>query len=416
MFLTLVIRHETPLQTRLPAGRAKDNDSCMNDLEKLLRQGLLWGSLVACLACVACSPAPDSGPSSAAAASAPVALSVDVVRATWREVPEWLEVSGNVAPRETVSVSTELGGMRIARFHAQVGDAVQQGQLLAVLDDSLLRSELAQLQAAADEAKIALSTAQQQLSRAKELADQGMVSQQALLNAQAAEGAAQARLRQQQAGMAGLHQRMSRARVTAPAAGVITARQGIQGSVVASGQDIFRLTRHAELEWQAEVPAQSVHRLQVGGEVQLLADNQTELRGQVTRIGPVVDPNHRRIVVYVALQPSEAVRPGNFLKGRMALGTQQAWWLPTTAVVLRGDAAWVLSVDAQGLVQELRVQVLRTLDRDSAVTGLEGNLDVVAQGAPYLSQGDRVHVVSRMAPPAAVASRPQALRGLTLEP
>lgn len=387
----------------------------MNDLDLILARALMCGVLMGCAAC-----SPSHGPDpKAAAASAPVALSVEVVQAAYRAVPDWLDASGNVAPRETVSVSTELGGMRIARFHAEVGQSVKQGQLLAVLDDSLLRSEWAQLQAAADEARIALGTTQQQLSRAKELADQGMVSQQALLNAQAAEGAAQARLRQQQAGMAGLQQRMSRARVIAPTDGVITARLGLQGSVVAPGQDIFRLTRQAELEWQAEVPAQSVHRLQVGSDVLLMADNQAELRGQVSRIGPVVDPSNRRIVVYVALQPSEAVRPGNFLKGRIALGVQQAWWLPSSAIVLRGDAAWVLSVDAEGLVREHRVQVLRTQGPESAVEGVDGQLRIVAQGGPYLSQGDRVHVVASVSPPQrpqVAAQRPPALRGLSLEP
>ena len=347
------------------------------------------------------SPAPSSAaPASREAAAAPsaTALSVRLVRASKGPLTDLLPASGNVAPREVLSVATDIGGQRIARFHAQVGDTVVAGQLLAMLDSSLLRTEQAQVKAGIDEAKAAMDNARAQAARAQELAAVGMVSAQALQNAAAAERAARARVTMQEAVLAGVNERLARSRLRAPAAGVIIARNGMEGAVVAPGQEVFRLALDADMEWLAEVPSPSASRLKTGDSVDLRGEDGATLLGTVQRVAPVVDPGSRRVIVHVALPREAAVRPGSFLKGHIILGRNPAWWVPSSAVVMRGPSAWVLGVDAQGTVSEHDVRVLAEEGALTAVAGIDDSLELIERGAAYLSQGDRVTVVSRPAP------------------
>lgn len=363
----------------------------------------------------ACDKSPDQAARSpqAAASAAPTvtALSVQLIRATRGPLVDWLPASGNVAPREVLSVATDLGGQRIARFHAQVGNTVKSGQLLATLDSSLLRTELAQVRASIDEANAALDNARSQAARAAELAAVGMVSTQAQQNAAAAERVALARLAMQRAVLAGVNERLARSQLKAPAAGIIIARSGVEGAVVAPGQEVFRLALDADMEWLAEVPSQSAHRLKPGDQVDLNGEDGAALVGTVQRVAPVVDPGNRRVIVHVALPREAAVRPGSYLKGRIILGQTSAWWVPTSAVVLRGASSWVMAVDGRGSVSEHEVRVLGTEGSQSAVEGIDEALELIERGAAYLSQGDRVTVVSRPAPlgvaaAAAVGARP----------
>ncbi len=63
--------------------------------------------------------------------------------------PAMLEASGSVAPWQEASIGTQIGGYRLIDVRVNVGDQVKKGQLLAVLDPDLLRSEEAQLEATA---------------------------------------------------------------------------------------------------------------------------------------------------------------------------------------------------------------------------------------------------------------------------
>lgn len=53
-----------------------------------------------------------------------------------------LTASGRLLPREEMAVAADLNGYRVARVLVEEGARVRAGQVLAVLDDSLLRSQI----------------------------------------------------------------------------------------------------------------------------------------------------------------------------------------------------------------------------------------------------------------------------------
>ncbi len=73
-------------------------------------------------------------------------LDVDVATAKRQNIATYLTLDGQVAPLEQSSLAFQQSGP-ITGIYANVGDRVARGQLLARIDDSLLRAQLAQAQA-----------------------------------------------------------------------------------------------------------------------------------------------------------------------------------------------------------------------------------------------------------------------------
>ena len=111
-----------------------------------------------------------------------------------------LTASGTIETTN-VMISPEVGG-RVLKVLAKQGDAVQAGQVIVQIDDSLLKAQLAQAQQSAAAAQAALKVAQSNydLLKAGTPPDQVAAAEQAMKTAQANVTGAQAQLSQLQAG------------------------------------------------------------------------------------------------------------------------------------------------------------------------------------------------------------------------
>src|SRR5690349_24602765 len=78
----------------------------------------------------------------AASEAAPVVRqappSIRVVAAERRELVETMSVNGTIVAREEAAVGTDLNGLTVVALNADEGDVVKKGDVLAVLDRSML--------------------------------------------------------------------------------------------------------------------------------------------------------------------------------------------------------------------------------------------------------------------------------------
>ncbi len=111
-----------------------------------------------------------------------------------------LTASGTIETTN-VMISPEVGG-RVLNVFAKQGDSVQAGQLIAQIDDSLIKAQLAQAQQSAAAAQAALKVAQanDDLLKAGTPTDQIAAAEQGVKTAQANVAGAQAQLAQMVAG------------------------------------------------------------------------------------------------------------------------------------------------------------------------------------------------------------------------
>jgi len=83
-------------------------------------------------------------------------LAVDVAKAQRQDIATYLSLDGQISPLQQSTLSTPQSGTVVA-VYANEGQRVSAGQLLAKLDDSTLRAQLAQQIALAAQAQAQLS-------------------------------------------------------------------------------------------------------------------------------------------------------------------------------------------------------------------------------------------------------------------
>lgn len=321
------------------------------------------------------------------------ALTVTTVTPQPVEWPQMLVANGNIAPWQEAVLGAEIGGLVLTEVAVDIGDRVRRGQVLARLDGDSVKAELAQSRAAAAEAEATLAEARGNADRARSLAPSGVISAQQSAQVLTAEQTAAARLQSARARVQVDELRLRKTELTAPDDGVISARVASVGSVVQSGQELFRLIRQGRLEWRAEVNAADLARLKPGLPVQLTTPAGQRVAGKLRSVGPTVDLVSRNALVYVDLMPGSDARAGMYARGEFALGRQQALTLPAAAVLLRDGFHVVMKLGADHRVSQTKVTVGQRLGERIAVAGLPAEAQVVASGAAFLADGDSVKVV-----------------------
>ncbi len=334
-------------------------------------------------------------------------LTVTLVSPQMGLLPQKISANGSLAAWQEAVIGAETNGLKITEVRVNVGDRVQRGDVLAVLQSDTLRAELAQAEAALAEAMASAQEAKAQSDRARSLQQQGFFSNAQLSQTLAADASAQARVQSARAMVQLQTVRLSQTQVRAPDAGVISARQATVGSVVGAGTELFRLIRQGRIEWRAEVTAAEIGRILVGAPVQVLAASGQQLQGKVRMVAPSVDAQTRNAIVYVDLPSAVgSARAGMFAQGEIALGQSQALTVPQTAVVVRDGFSYVYTVGADQKVSQLKVQTGRqSAGRVEVTSGLKAEARVVASGGAFLNHGDTVRVVDAPAAQAAPANK-----------
>lgn len=364
--------------------------------------------------------------------------SVTVTRSQIAPITQTLTTQGTVEAFDLLSVSPRASGLQIQAVNVRDGDSVQAGQVLAVLDDSVLQAEIdqssaqvvsaqaqvAQAQAQAAQAQAALAEAQDSFNRYAALFSQGAISEETLTSrrtelttadqsvgaALAAVESAKATVSSRQAEADRAVTQLQQTQVLAPASGVITEKSATVGDVAAAGTPLFKIISGDQLEISVQVPQTQLTQINVGTPVSITSssDSALKLPGSVRSIDPTLNAT-REATVKVGIgeassdSSSAQLRPGMFLTVDIVTGSRQGVVVPASAVLPQADGrSLVYVLNADSTVSAQRVEVG---DRISAgqnsdggqieiISGLKANVPVVVEGASYLQDSDKVDVAS----------------------
>jgi len=355
--------------------------------------------------------------------AAPVATTL--ARAERHSITETLAVTGSLAAREEIVVGAEVDGLRIVELLADVGDRVEQGQVLARLDGAMLRTQLAQntstiakaeasiaqARASIAETQAAEAEAADALKRAQALGATGTTSPVQLLAretqakvAAAKATAAEANLRIAEAERAlaeaqrsEIELKIARTELKAPAAGTISRRAARLGAVAGTvGETLFQLVRNGEIEFDAEVPETVLPQIEPGQSVEVLLSGVSEaIIGTVRLVDPSVDKLSRLGRVAVALSRHPAMRAGIFARGNITVGRRQAVTVPLSAVLFGKDGAYV-QLATNNVVEIRNVETgFKRGARVEIVNGLMEGQEVVVRAAAFARPGEPIVPVLR---------------------
>jgi HlyD family secretion protein len=353
--------------------------------------------------CACGSSAPDSpdgvagvssgmGPGSRAAQSV---LTVETTQAVAGATAQTLDTAGSLFAWQEVAIGAEVSGYRIAEVLVDVGDQVNKGQVLAQLDETLLRESFSQAQAAVAVAKANMEQAQASARRGNALQQPGVISKQDAEQLNTVAATATAQLTNAESLLQSARQRLEYASIKASDSGVISARNATPGQIASAGATLFSLIRDNRIEWRAEVPAYDIGQVKRGMTARIKRPDGSYATGTVRTVSPGLDPNTQRGTAYVDLKLEPQVRPGMYLTGAIELAKANSLRVPLAAVTVRDGFSYVFVLQPDNLVRQQRVNVARLLsDSVELSEGITAEDRIVASGVGLLRDGDRVSLVT----------------------
>jgi membrane fusion protein, heavy metal efflux system len=284
-----------------------------------------------------------------------------VVTAVEHDAAPELVVTGTVSPdiARTVPVISLASG-RVVEIRARLGDTVRKGQLL-------LRIRSDDVSGAFSDYRKALSDeefAHKQLDRQKDLFAHGAIAQTEVEAAQNAEDDAKTTL-----DSAAEHLRLLGSDpdhpsgivdIVAPVSGVITDQEvtdaaGVQGL---SSPNPFTISDLSSVWVLCDVYENDVPNVRLGepADIKLNAYPDQIIKGTISNIGAVLDPNLRTAKVRIEVRNPGFLRPGMFATATFhGLKTEVHTAVPATAILHLHDHDWVFAAAGQNQFQRVQV-------------------------------------------------------------
>lgn len=302
-------------------------------------------------------------------------------------VPVTVDVQ--IQPQAEAIVSAPVDGIvRAARMPA-AGDRVRRGQVLASISSTLGGGEdVATLDLAINEARIARDAAAREVARMTQLVEAEAVPARRLDEARTALRMAEAQLRsasQRRSAVAGGGAGVA---VVAPISGEVLDSALVQGAGVTGGQRLLRIGDPAALWLVARVPEAMVAKVGTPGGIDLqLPDQVITLgddngTGQLAQRGAAIDPQSRTLSVIYAWN-SRALRPGQRLQGLLRTGNATRRLTIPASALLNESGQDVIYVQLGG--ETFQRRAVTVLARSGAQVAVEGQLKagerVVSRGA-----------------------------------
>jgi RND family efflux transporter MFP subunit len=362
---------------------------------------------------------------------APVAApTVPIANAEPATLTNDLTLSAEFRPYQEVDVMAKIAGY-VKNIRVDIGDHVQQGEVLATLEVPEIQDELSKAQAGVATADTNIVTAQANVSHAQAVAniahlsyerirdvaakDKGLVPRQDVDVAQSRDietaaqlASANSAVRAAQQIRSGAESEYSRAQamaqyatIRAPFNGVVTKRYANTGSMIQAGTSsqsqampVVRIAQNDVLRVILPVPVNSVNEIKNGQAVEVGVTNLgTTLQGKVTRYADSIQMATRTMDTEVDVpNPNGKIVPGMYAEVHLHLAARpDVLSVPLDAVDGLGTSAQQAYLVRDGKIHLIKVSVgLQTPSRVEIVSGLKRGDSVIVGRHSGLSDGERV--------------------------
>ncbi|XXX79438.1 efflux RND transporter periplasmic adaptor subunit [Sorangium sp. So ce134] len=324
-----------------------------------------------------------------------------------------LVLPGSVQPLEETVVYPRVSGY-VRKWSVDIGDKVEEGQVLAEVDTPELDQELAQARAQLVQANAGLVQAQanrdvsrSSVKRYEQLVPAGVAPQEELEQrqgqahvAEASVTVAQAAITAQQANIQRILDLKKFAKIAAPFAGTVTARTIDRGALVTAGNGtpLFRIAATDPVRVFVGVPqdvAPSV-RVDAPAKVTVREFAGQPFQGTIARTAGALDAATRTMTTEVRVpNPDGRLLAGMYAEVSLTLPTpHRVLEIPATALYNDAKGLRVAVVDPGDKIRFAPI----TVERDTGATihvstGLDGSERIVKLASAELTDGMAVEVL-----------------------
>ncbi|TAL00113.1 MAG: efflux RND transporter periplasmic adaptor subunit [Rhodospirillaceae bacterium] len=321
-----------------------------------------------------------------------------------------LDASGYVVARRAATVSSKITG-KVSEVLIEEGQHVENGQVIARLDDSNARAALDQAKANLASAEAAYANVKPVHKRNIELAAHGWISETALDQSKGSYQAAETGLAVARAGLVAAQRNLDDTTIRAPFTGVVTVKAAQPGEIVSpisagggfTRTGIGTIVDMDSLEVEVDVSESFISRVhsEQPATIKLNAYPDWQIPAEVITVIPTADRAKATVKVRIAFKEKDArVVPEmgarvSFLNDTASGGQSAASpgvVVPAEAVQGKGDTGVVYLVRGDKVERRAVRLGASTGDGQTILAGLVAGDRVAVGDLTQLSDGTRVHV------------------------
>ena len=298
----------------------------------------------------------------------------------------FIEVQGNVDTKQNIILFPEFQGT-LQRVLVTEGQRVRKGDLLAVINDGGLASQLSQLEAQA-------ALAETTFERQSRLWKQNIGSEIQYLQAKTNNEAAKSAVKQ-------LKSQLEKTQITAPFSGVIDDVFTELGTVVSPGQPLMRLVNLNQMYVKADVPERYLKSITPKTSVNMFFPVlDQEITGKIRQTGSYINPGNRTFSIEIPIQSnSQNIKPNLTARVKINDYTNPSAILVPLSVIsenAEGQQYVYIAINETGTTraqQKIITTGKSQGDYIEVLSGLEASTQLILEGARTVNHGQEITIL-----------------------
>ncbi len=292
-----------------------------------------------------------------------------------------IDLYGRTAPDKQARLSAEIAG-KILETKIDKGQKVTKGQLIALIDQGDLQSQL-------ERAKAVLSVKRQEFKAAESLKNRGLQGEVAYTNALAA-------LTDAKASVKSVELRLEHTRVVAPFDGVVENLIIERGDFVGIGDPIATLIDLNKLVIEANVSERHIQSITTGQTATIQFINDTEVQGTVRYLSQLSSPSTNTFAIEVEVpNPNQSIPAGISTQVELNLETQMAVKVTPAMLALDDEGNLGVKTLKEDRVRFVPIQLVKAEQDGVWLTGLGEEVNIITRGQGFVRDGDQVSAVEQ---------------------
>lgn len=333
----------------------------------------------------------------------PAAPSVVTTSPTRGDISSIIYFSGDILAIEQTNIFSRVNG-NIEKIYVDIGDYVNSGKLLAVIDKSLYTQNLKQIEGVYRVTEATAENDKINLERTKVLFEKGLASQSDYDNAKTKLDISTAQMETAYANIQNSRIQLSYCNITAPFTGYITKKlldRGTYVSATGTAQNtLFVLSDIRRLKIMVNVLERDIPLLDKISTAVIRIDAYPDktFTGKFNKISQSIDLNTRTMPAQIDIDnKEELLKPGMFAKVELVLDKNtDVIKLPTQCVLKDGDKYYIFVVNDEMVANKKFVEVGIIANNEIEITnGLNENDKVVIVGQELISDKIKVKIVNK---------------------
>jgi RND family efflux transporter MFP subunit len=319
-----------------------------------------------------------------------------------KAISNYISLTGDINADQQANIYSRVSG-NIEKIFVDIGQYVQKGQTLAIIDSTIYAQNARQAQGLYAQAEANYQNAKMSYERNSKLFEQNLIAKQEVDNSKTAYEVAKAQKEAQSASYKNSLTQLTYCRIVAPFAGYITKRfldagAYVTASTTSASSTLFVLMDIGKVKILANLPERNINILGKVKEADVKVDAFSDklFKGIIARTSEAVDPNSRTMQLEIDVNNNEKIlKPGMFATVSFILDKKDdALTLPLNVVLNDDKGKFVYKFASDSTVNKVSVETgLEQEDLIEIVKGLSVSDKIVVVGQTLVKDKMKVKVM-----------------------